>query len=65
MLITLFYLGYLVAEYPSVWLMQKFPTGKYLTANFIIWGAVLAATGAATSFPGLAVGRFFLGCFEG
>lgn len=27
-----------VAEYPSTWLMQKCPTGKYLMANFIIWG---------------------------
>jgi MFS transporter, ACS family, allantoate permease len=64
MLVTLFYLGYLVAEYPSTYLMQKFPTGKYIMANFIIWGAILACTSAATSFPGLAAGRFLLGAFE-
>lgn len=82
MLVTLFYVGYMVAEYPSTYLMQKFPTGKYLTANFILWGmiqfesckkrgiltvptgAVLACTSAASSFPGLAAGRFFLGVFE-
>lgn len=38
LLVTLFYIGYLVAEYPSNYLMQKFPTGKYLTINFILWG---------------------------
>ena len=34
----MFYIGYLVAEYPSNYLMQKFPTGKYITVNFILWG---------------------------
>lgn len=29
---------YLVAEYPSNYLMQKFPTGKYITVNFVLWG---------------------------
>jgi MFS transporter, ACS family, allantoate permease len=62
--VTLFYVGYLVAEYPANYLMQKFPTGKFITVNFVLWGIVLAATGAATSFPGLAVGRFLLGVFE-
>ena len=38
MLVTLFYVGYLVSEYPSNYLMQKFPIGKYLTINFILWG---------------------------
>ncbi|KAM0723527.1 hypothetical protein Q7P37_000514 [Cladosporium fusiforme] len=64
LLVALFYIGYLVAEYPSNYLMQKFPTGKYLTVNFILWGVVLACSGACTSFPGLAVCRFLLGVFE-
>ncbi|KAF2730354.1 MFS general substrate transporter [Polyplosphaeria fusca] len=64
LLVTLFYIGYMVAEYPANYLMQKLPTGKFLTINFILWGVVLACTGAATSFPGLAAGRFLLGVFE-
>lgn len=44
--------------------MQRYPTGKYITINFVLWGATLAATGAATNFATLAVGRFFLGVFE-
>lgn len=38
MLVTLFYIGYLVAEYPANYLMQKFPTGKFLTVNVTLWG---------------------------
>ncbi|KAJ5683269.1 hypothetical protein N7462_006434 [Penicillium macrosclerotiorum] len=64
LLITIFYIGYLVAQYPTSYLMQRFPTGKYLTINFILWGIVLAATGSATSFSTLAAARFFLGVFE-
>ena len=44
--------------------MQRFPTGKYLAVNFAMWGVVLTATASATSFPTLAVSRFFLGVFE-
>jgi ACS family allantoate permease-like MFS transporter len=64
LLISIFYIGYLIAQYPTNILMQKFPTGKYLAVNFILWGATLAATGSATRFSTLAVGRFFLGVFE-
>ncbi|CAK7204298.1 hypothetical protein SEUCBS139899_007053 [Sporothrix eucalyptigena] len=64
LLVALFYIGYIVAEYPSVYLMQRFSTGKYLTINFVCWGIVLTCTGAATNFAGLAVCRVLLGIFE-
>lgn len=64
LLITLFYLGYIFAQYPSLYLMQRFPTGKYITINFVAWGIVLACTGAATNFASLAVCRVLLGIFE-
>ncbi|KAF8849087.1 MFS general substrate transporter [Acephala macrosclerotiorum] len=64
LLVSLFYIGYLIAQYPTNLLMQKFPTGRYLAVNFFLWGATLAATGSATNFRQLAVGRFFLGVFE-
>ena len=64
LLVSIFYIGYLIAQYPTNILMQKFPTGKYLAINFILWGATLAATGSATNFATLATGRFFLGVFE-
>ncbi len=64
LLISIFYIGYLIAQYPTNILMQKFPTGKYISINFVLWGITLAATGSATNFATLATGRFFLGVFE-
>ncbi|CAK7212681.1 hypothetical protein SBRCBS47491_001549 [Sporothrix bragantina] len=64
LLVTMFYLGYIVAEYPSLYLMQRFPTGKYMTVNFVLWGVVLTCAGAATDFAGLATCRVLLGVFE-
>ncbi|TAQ84210.1 hypothetical protein B7494_g7466 [Chlorociboria aeruginascens] len=64
LLVTLFYLGYFVAQYPTNFLMQRFPLGKYLTVNIILWGLTLAASGSATKFATLATARFFMGIFE-
>jgi fucose permease len=38
LLVTLFYTGYFLAQYPTNLLMQRFPTVKYITVNFILWG---------------------------
>lgn len=62
---SLFYLAYLVAEYPWVWAVQR--TGgmaKVVGGCVILWGAVLMATAACRDFAGLAACRFFLGVFE-
>lgn len=64
MLISIFYIAYLMAQYPVNLLMQKFPMGKVITISFLLWGVTLTANGAATSFATLAVARFFLGIFE-
>ncbi|KAG7293951.1 hypothetical protein NEMBOFW57_004012 [Staphylotrichum longicolle] len=39
LLVTIFYLGYLVAQYPANLLMQKYPTGKFITISFCLWAA--------------------------
>lgn len=64
LLISIFYIGYLVAQYPTNLLMQRFPTGRYISVNFVLWGITLACTGACTSFGPFAAARFFLGVFE-
>jgi hypothetical protein len=43
-MISLFYIGYLIAQYPTNLLMQRFPTGKYLTVNFVLWGNLFPLT---------------------
>jgi len=44
--------------------MQRFPTGKYLTVNFVLWGVVLTSMGSCTRFGPFMTARFFLGVFE-
>lgn len=63
-LITLFYLGYLIAQYPANYIMQRFPVGRVITICFLLWGITLATMGSATNFKTLATARFFLGVFE-
>jgi len=61
---SIFYFGYLVAEWPGVAVLQRFPVAKFLGVNIILWGAVLMTTAACTSFAGLATVRFILGVTE-
>jgi MFS family permease len=61
---SIFYLAYLVAEWPASYLAQRLPTGPVVSVFVIIWGVILLCTAAATNFAGLAVCRFFLGIFE-
>jgi len=60
----MFYIGYLVFQFPFGYLLQHFPTGRLLSLTIIAWGAVLITTPACTSFAGIATNRFFLGALE-
>ncbi|UNI25028.1 hypothetical protein JDV02_010737 [Purpureocillium takamizusanense] len=61
---SIFYFGYLVAEYPGVALLQRVSVAKFLGANIVLWGGVLMSTAACSSFAGLASVRFILGMTE-
>ncbi|OAA51922.1 Major facilitator superfamily domain, general substrate transporter [Metarhizium rileyi] len=61
---SIFYFGYLVWEYPTTILVARLPTGKYLTANTVFWGVVVALTAACKNFGGLMALRFLLGVAE-
>lgn len=61
---SIFYFGYLVAEYPGVALLQRVSVAKFLGVNIVLWGGVLMATAACSSFAGLASVRFVLGMTE-
>ncbi|KAJ5629108.1 MFS general substrate transporter [Penicillium lividum] len=61
---SIFYLGYLAFEYPTIFAMQKLPVSKWLSINLFLWGGVtmaLAACGDFRSFLGL---RFLIGALE-
>ncbi|KAH8693888.1 putative pantothenate transporter [Talaromyces proteolyticus] len=61
---SIFYFGYLFAQYPSSVLMQKLPLGRYFGVMVILWGVATTCMTATNSFATLAVCRFFLGAFE-
>nr|RBQ94109.1 hypothetical protein FVER53263_00232 [Fusarium verticillioides] len=67
----IFYLGYLIWEFPTSMFLQRFPinyfmSGTYSTDAFyvIAWGAVLMAHGAVNNFTTLIVVRVLLGALE-
>ncbi|SPO06348.1 probable permease of the major facilitator superfamily [Cephalotrichum gorgonifer] len=61
---SIFYLGYLVAELPQNLALQRFPVGRWLSINLIVWGTILLLHIPCNSFASLFVVRFFLGVAE-
>ncbi|CDO74070.1 hypothetical protein BN946_scf185043.g120 [Trametes cinnabarina] len=59
-----FYVGFLVWEFPTVYISQKLRVAKYLGANIIVWGIILMCHAAATSFGAFFALRFLLGMCE-
>jgi hypothetical protein len=37
---SVFYIGYLVAEYPANLALQRLPIAEFLSTQIILWGAV-------------------------
>jgi MFS family permease len=62
--VSIFYLGWLVAEYPANAILQNFPVGKTVGITVFGWGAVVMCLGAAQNAAGLLVLRFLLGVLE-
>ena len=63
-LTTCIYIAILVIEYPTNWILQRVPIAKYLGANVMIWGAILALHASCHNFAGLATVRTLFGIFE-
>lgn len=61
---SIFYIAYLVAEYPWSFLAQRTRMAKVIGGCIISWGIVLMCTAASSNFAGLAACRFLLGVFE-
>ncbi|APA13330.1 hypothetical protein sscle_11g081000 [Sclerotinia sclerotiorum 1980 UF-70] len=61
---SMFYIGYLVWEYPTNRLLQRLPLAKWSSFNIIAWGGTLCCMAATSNFAGAVAVRFFLGVFE-
>ncbi|KAF5560441.1 DAL5-Allantoate ureidosuccinate permease [Fusarium phyllophilum] len=61
---SIFYLGYLVWQYPSSLLMQKLPIGRYFGVMIFLWGLTACTTAFTKDFATLCINRVFLGVFE-
>ena len=61
---SIFYFGYLAMEFPTLWLITRFPVGKYVGIFLTLWGACLCFLALCHNFAGLAAVRFILGMLE-
>lgn len=61
---SIFYFGYFFWEYPTTYLIPRLPVAKYLAANTLLWGLVVALTATCHSYGGLMTVRFLLGVTE-
>ncbi|KAK5051549.1 hypothetical protein LTR84_003201 [Exophiala bonariae] len=59
-----FYISFLFCEIPQSYLIQHFPTAKYLACNVILWGVVVTLNAACHSFAPIVVLRVLLGVLE-
>ncbi|KAJ7781320.1 MFS general substrate transporter [Mycena metata] len=57
-------LGFLLFEFPTVYISQKLRVAKYLGVNIIIWGIILMLHAVGTSFGAFFALRFLLGMCE-
>ena len=61
---SIYYVGYIVFQYPGNILMQKFPASKVLGIGVSLWGGVVLCQAAVNSWGGLMAVRAVLGSLE-
>ncbi|GAM82996.1 hypothetical protein ANO11243_009820 [Dothideomycetidae sp. 11243] len=61
---SIFYFGYLAAEYPVALALQRFPVAKLYAVCMFTLGVLLMCTAATHNFAGLASVRFLQGMVE-
>ncbi|KAK9784212.1 putative Major facilitator superfamily (MFS) profile domain-containing protein [Seiridium cardinale] len=61
---SIFYFGYLVAEFPLVSMMGRFPVAKFLAIMAMGWALMTLLMAACHNAQGLMALRFFMGMME-
>ncbi|KII87568.1 hypothetical protein PLICRDRAFT_162273 [Plicaturopsis crispa FD-325 SS-3] len=64
-LASAFYIGLLVFQCPQNWALQRFPVGKWIALNLLLWCLFLGLHVVCNGFSGLFAVRFLLGATEG
>jgi MFS family permease len=62
--ISVLFVGYILGQLPSNYILSRTRPSIYLSVWVCIWGLISGCTAAATTFPHLVVIRFFLGFAE-
>ncbi|EPX73378.1 allantoate permease [Schizosaccharomyces octosporus yFS286] len=62
---TMFYLGYMIAQYPAGYLLQRYPIHYFLFIASFLWSACVLLMATCTNQHGLLALRFLSGIFEG
>jgi len=63
--LTVFYVTYLLVEIPSNLVMKKVKPNRWIPFLVFVWGAITTLTGLVHNFAGLIAIRMFLGLCEG
>ncbi|KAI8238796.1 putative transporter [Colletotrichum sp. SAR 10_98] len=64
MLLSIFFIGYLVCEVPSNMILTRSRPSWYLPGIMIVWGSICAVMSVVKNYEGMLALRFFLGCIE-
>ncbi|RAQ99514.1 asparagine synthase [Stemphylium lycopersici] len=59
-----FYIGYLLLQFPTTYILTRLPIGKYLGVSLILWGLCLPLMATCSSFASVATVRFVMGMLE-
>ncbi|KAF7374737.1 MFS general substrate transporter [Mycena sanguinolenta] len=60
---TIFFIFYLLGEFPGNWIMQRFSVGKTLALAMFCWGTIVFCTAAAQNWRDLMIMRALQGDF--
>jgi MFS transporter, ACS family, tartrate transporter len=62
--VGLFFVGYLLFQFPSTWLLTRVGARRWIAGSVMLWGAVASAMAFVRNAEQLYVLRFLLGCAE-
>jgi MFS transporter, ACS family, tartrate transporter len=62
--VGLFFVGYLLCQFPSTWVLTRIGAKRWITGSVVLWGTVATAMAFVRTAEQLYVLRFLLGCAE-